>query len=162
ERAECAVLSSGLARKAKSRKRGQRVSERTKVASALQSVGNDIADLPPDGAVKLPWCKFYPRDWLGDVALRSLGYAARGLWADLLSIMAMSEKRGFLIVAGQPLKKAEDIARITSSGKREVKQLLNQLEAAKMFARDDKGVIFSRRLVRDTETSSRKRLAGLQ
>jgi hypothetical protein len=112
--------------------------------------------------MKMPWCKFYARDWMGDAALRLLGYAARGLWADMLSLMAMSERRGFLIAGKKPVTTAEELARLTSGTAREVKQLLNQLESAGVLARDGEGVIFSRRMVRECEESARKSAAGRQ
>ncbi|MBA3351914.1 MAG: hypothetical protein H0U23_05730 [Blastocatellia bacterium] len=109
--------------------------------------------------MKLPWCKFYPRDWIGDAELRSLGYAARGLWADMLCLMYSGKRTGYLVVGGKALS-PEDLARQTGGDPGEVKRLLKQLESAGVFSRDSQGIIYSRRAVRDIAESARKSAAG--
>lgn len=108
---------------------------------------------------KLPYITFYPRDWLADSALRVCGYAARGLWADMLCIMAQADRRGFLEVQGQPMT-PDLLARLTSGDPAEVKALLAELETAGVFSRDDGGAIYSRRMVKDTETIRRNTANG--
>lgn len=99
---------------------------------------------------KFPYCMFYPRDWLADSSLRVCGYAARGLWADMLCIMAQADRHGFLQVNGQPMT-PELLARLTSGDTNEVKKLLVELEASGVFSRDENGVIISRRMLRDAD-----------
>jgi len=111
--------------------------------------------------MKMPWCKFYPRDWMGDAELRSLDYAARGLWVDILCLMASSARPGFLIVGGRSLS-PEDLARQTGGEPEEVRHLLNQLESAGVFSRNPSGVIYSRRLLREYRESEQKRASGRQ
>lgn len=47
-----------------------------------------------------PWFKFFGRDWRSNAKLRLCSYAARGLWADMLTLMAEATPRGFLLVDG--------------------------------------------------------------
>ena len=102
--------------------------------------------------MKMPFCKFYPRDWLGNFRLRGCSFAARGLWADMLSIMATADRRGYLESGGKPFD-APEIARRVGGRVAEVKRLLGELETAGVFSRDEAGVIFSRRIVDDVGRS---------
>ena len=111
--------------------------------------------------MNMPWCPFYPRDWMGDMQLRGCSYAARGLWAEMLCIMAMAERRGYLVVNDRPLIDPAELARLTSGRPEDVRQLLAELEVARVFSRDENGVIYSRRIVREEakRESTRKRVA---
>jgi hypothetical protein len=112
--------------------------------------------------VKMPFLKFYPRDWVGDIELRFLSHGARGLWIDMLCLMAMNERRGYLEAAGKPVADSNSLARLTSGCPEEVARLLDELETGGVFSRDDAGVIYSRRMVRDAEVSRIKQEAGKQ
>lgn len=94
------------------------------------------------------WSKWFWSDWMNDKGLRVCSYAARGLWIDMLAIMAESEKVGYLMIAGRPLT-PEGLARATGGSPEEVSALLAELEAAQVFSRDNAKKIYSRRLVRD-------------
>lgn len=104
------------------------------------------------------WSKWFWSDWMTDKGLRVCSYAARGLWIDMLAIMAESEKVGYLMIAGRPLS-AEELARATGGTVEEVLPLLAELEAAKVFSRDKAKNLYSRRLVRD-ENRRRSSAAG--
>ncbi len=98
---------------------------------------------------RLPWLQFYPNDWLADPAVRSCSVAARGLWMDMLSLMHLSARRGYLLAAtGTPLT-PEQLARLTGCSAEEVSRLLAELRTSGVFSCTDDGVIFSRRMVRD-------------
>lgn len=118
---------------------------------------------------KRPSFQWYPGDWLRDPGVRSVSYAARGLWIDMLSLMFESDRKGFLQVAGQPVT-AEQLARMTGGSTDEVTRLLPELEAAGVFSRlsasvnasgasqgkgtnpessISTGMIYSRRMLRD-------------
>lgn len=113
--------------------------------------------------MNLPWCKFYPRDWLADTGLRSCSYAARGLWIDMLMLMAMNDqRRGYLESNGRAITDVGQIARLTGGDSSEVTKLLGELQVAGVFSRDESGVILSRRMVRDEAVSDQKSKAGLQ
>lgn len=88
-------------------------------------------------------------DWMQDPAVRSCGPAARGVWFDMLCLMWNSPRCGYLQHAnGQPMT-TEQIARATGTTVMEIAALLVELEEAGVFSRDEKGVIFNRRMVRD-------------
>ena len=53
--------------------------------------------------MKLPLLKFYPSDWLSDEALRGCSPAARGLWVDMICLMAKSKKHGYLLAGDKPM-----------------------------------------------------------
>jgi len=112
--------------------------------------------------MELPYIKFYPRDWTGDQQLGMCSLAARGLWTDMLCIMASSGRRGYLEVGGVPIKDATTLARQVRAGADEVAKALSELQTIGVFSRDSTGVIFSRRMVHDATVSEMKRQAGLQ
>lgn len=97
---------------------------------------------------KLPAMQFYTGDYLKDPGVRSLSYAARGLWMDMLCLMSESERRGYLSLKGRPIS-AEGLARMTGGIPAEVVELLAELEESGVFSREEDGTIFSRRMVRD-------------
>ena len=106
-----------------------------------------------------PWFKFYPSDWRGDAGLRQCGFAARGLWIDLLTIMHEAEPYGHLIVNGKP-QDARKIAAMLGGTERQVAALLAELEEAGVFSRTEDGTIFSRRMLKDKAKSERDRANG--
>lgn len=105
-----------------------------------------------------PWIKFYPRDWRGDQALRAVSIAARGLWMEMLCIMHEASPYGHLILGGQPVSN-DVLARMAGGGVDEVSALLIELENAGVLSRTRKGVIYSRRMVKDKWRSEKGRKA---
>lgn len=103
-----------------------------------------------------PWMKFYPADWRADPALRMCSLAARGLWVEMLSIMHEAEPYGYLLVNGRPVTDAQ-LAVLAAAPSDQVPSLLDELESAGVFSRTRKGVIFSRRMVRDEKKSEEGR-----
>lgn len=97
---------------------------------------------------RLPWCRFHWADHARDVALRQCSMASRGLWMELLCLMADSPERGFLMVGSQAMTSAQ-IARTLGQDRRSVDRWMAELESNQVFARDGRGVIYSRRMVRD-------------
>lgn len=112
--------------------------------------------------MKLPSFQFYPGDWMKDPALRSVGYAARGLWADMLCLMHESVRRGYLQhETGKPVT-TEQIARMTGGSLGEVSQLLQELEDSGVFSRSEHGTIYSRRIVREEQVRKKQIEYGKQ
>jgi hypothetical protein len=109
--------------------------------------------------VKRPAFMFYPADWRKDPALRVCSVAARGLWMDMLCLMHESEPYGYLVVNGEPVSDAE-LARLVGEPLAVVRKLLKELEARNVFSRTEKGVIYSRRFVRDEATRSARAAGG--
>jgi hypothetical protein len=95
-----------------------------------------------------PWMKFYPSDWRGDAALRTVSSAARGLWMDMLSLMHEAEPYGHLLINGVA-PEPESLAKIFGNTAKETRKWLAELESAGVFSRTDDGTIYSRRMVRD-------------
>jgi len=106
-----------------------------------------------------PWMRFYTADWRGDAGLRAVGYAARGLWMDMLSLMHEATPYGHLVLNGQPLDATRLAARLGGTAK-EVEPLLHRLETEAVFSRTADGVIFSRRMINDAEKAERDRVNG--
>ena len=97
--------------------------------------------------MKLPWLKFYPADWLSDEALRGCSPAARGLWVDMICLMAKSKRHGYLMAGDSPMG-AEHIARIFGESLETTSGLLVELAQAGVYSVEE-DCIFSRRMVKD-------------
>ncbi len=110
--------------------------------------------------MKYPWFKFFSGDYLGDSGVRSVSLAARGLWADMLCLMHQSAHPGHLAQSsGQAFSDAQ-LARIVGGAAAEVAKLLRELEDSSVFSRTPEGVIFCRRMVRDTDKRDKCAEAG--
>lgn len=105
------------------------------------------------------WTKFYWSDWLSDPGLRRCSPGARGLWIDLLCIMAQHDPIGLLAVRGEGLS-ISDIARMTGVMETDVSTLLGELDRNGVFSRDGKDRIYSRRMTRDAKKSFTARKNG--
>lgn len=111
-------------------------------------------------ATRLPWLKFFPRDWMADDRLRLVSVAARGLWMDVLCLMHQSPERGYLLsAAGDALDPAK-LARVVGETATTVTALVAELETAGVFSRDDRGVMVCRRMVRDEAFRERQSRVG--
>ncbi len=97
--------------------------------------------------MKLPWLKFFPGDWLSDEALRGCSPSARGLWVDMICLMAKSKRHGYLMAGDRPMG-AEQLARIFGETLEKTSELLIELAQAGVYSLD-KDFIFSRRMVKD-------------
>lgn len=103
-----------------------------------------------------PWLKFYPRDWRGDQTLRAVSIAARGLWIEMLCVMHEAQPYGHLILGGRAVSN-DVLARVSGLGADECGALLSELESAGVFSRTRKGVIYSRRMIKDHSRSEKGR-----
>ncbi len=109
---------------------------------------------------KLPYFPFYPDDWLSDERLRLCSLAARGLWMDILSVMHKCDRRGFLHQAnGKPFSK-DHVARITGITAEMAGDLLQELIDAGVASVDERGVVFSKRMVHDEHLRQVRSQAG--
>lgn len=105
-----------------------------------------------------PWIKFYPRDWRGDQALRAVSLTARGLWMEMLCIMHEASPYGHLVLGGHAVSN-DVLARMAGAGADEVSAMLIELESAGVLSRTRKGVIYSRRMVKDRNRAEKGRKA---
>lgn len=122
-----------------------------------------------------PWRKWYTSAWRSDAPLRMCSYAARGLWADLLTLMHESPTCGFLLV-NNVAPSIKQLTGLLGGTQREVKDLLAELGDAGVYSvvggpmPDDvkrlipphmsSGILFSRRMVRDEAKAARDRANG--
>lgn len=102
--------------------------------------------------------RFFPSDH--EVDMKGLDPAAEGLWIRMLCKMHRAKRRGFLeYPCGRPMG-IEEIAFSLSQAVDLVREKLAILEQANIFSRDPLGVIFCRRMVRDTGISLQRRTCG--
>lgn len=110
--------------------------------------------------MKRPSFQFYPGDWRRDLNLQRCSIAARGLWIEMMCLMADGKPYGHLGVDGAPLGSME-LARMVGVTPRSAKSLLGELQRAGVFSVTETGVIYSRRMVRDAEFSDSRRAGGI-
>jgi len=101
---------------------------------------------------KLAWTKFYPSDHLNDMELSSVSLAAQGFWVRLWALMHKSEVKGYLQINGKAAT-PEQISRVTGVPVHEVKKYLKELGEAGVYSKTKNGIIYCRRMVRDTGIS---------
>jgi len=101
-----------------------------------------------------PWMKFYPRDWRGDQALRAVSVAARGFWMECLCIMHEAKPYGHLVLNGESVE-GEILARMTATTAEETSTLLAELHKAGVASITGRGVVFSRRMIKDAERAKK-------
>jgi replicative DNA helicase len=132
-----------------------------------------MADKRPEK--RQPWLKWFPQAWRADVPLRMCSYAARGLWADLLTLMAESETFGFLLINSKA-PSPKQLAALLGGSEREINTLLNELNEASVYSVTGNpmpvdiealvpkdmpaGVILSRRMLRDKTKADKDRENG--
>ncbi len=99
-------------------------------------------------ATKSPAFQFYPGDWQRDAALRACSVGARGCWIEMICIMHQAEPYGHLRVNGKPIV-VDTLARMIGATSREVKGWMQELSDAGVYATDEDGGIYSKRMVKD-------------
>ena len=105
-----------------------------------------------------PAFQFYPGDWRRDLALQSCSLRAKGLWIEMLCLMHDGDPGGHLAFNGLNLE--ERLPRMVGGDVDEVEQSLGELEAAGVFSRTEDGVIFSRRMAKDSHISKVRSKSG--
>lgn len=103
--------------------------------------------------------QFYPGDWQRDTGLKLCSLAARGLWAEMMWLMFDGEPFGHLSVKGSVIPPVK-LAGIVGAELSVVEDLLAELERYDVFSRTPKGIIFSRRMVRDAKRRETNALNG--
>lgn len=109
--------------------------------------------------MKRPAFQFYPADWRKDPALSACSLAARGLWIEFMCIAHESDEYGYLAINSKPMTTPQ-LARMVGESPASVVKLLGELEGAGVFSRDERGVIFSRRMVKDERIRNVRADAG--
>jgi hypothetical protein len=95
---------------------------------------------------------FYPGDWSKDPDLRRCSKAAKGVWMDMLCMMFECPIRGVLADSGGSPWSDQEIAEAAGGPIGTNLECIAELVAKGVAHRNDRGAIFSRRLVRDEET----------
>ena len=108
---------------------------------------------------RLAWFKFYPGDWRNDEQLRMCSIAARGLWHEMMCIMAQAERFGELRV-GKRVVTPLNLSRLAGLTPDETEALLAELDEWDIYSVDAEGCIYSRRMVRDGEARKKAREYG--
>ena len=102
---------------------------------------------------------WYPGDWLSAEDLRSVSFAAKGLWIGMICLMARSAKCGKLLDHLQQNADSKWLAKQLGGTPEEVDVLLAELESAKVFSRDNGGIV-CRKMWRPTGISEKRADAG--
>jgi hypothetical protein len=100
---------------------------------------------------KLPSFQFYPGDWQKDPDLRRCCHAAKGVWVDMLCLMFECEQRGVLATSGTAWTD-DEIVRAVGGDHDVTLACLRELVEKRVAHRDDRGAVYSRRLVRDEDS----------
>lgn len=105
--------------------------------------------------------RWFWSDWMSDPGLRACGYAARGLWKDMLCIAGSNKGKdyGCVMLNGKTLD-AAGLAKMTGGASAEVESLIAELEKHGVFSRDRRKVIYCRRMVRAQKNKRNGRLGG--
>jgi hypothetical protein len=98
--------------------------------------------------MKRPAFQFYPGDWLRDAHLRICSSGARGCWIDLIAVMHQAKPYGHLVFNGKALDNAQ-LARMIGETPKDVARWVKELEDNGVASRDENGILYSRRMVRD-------------
>lgn len=107
-----------------------------------------------------PYSRFYWEKWLAEPGLKLCSWAARGLWADMLALAGLSDRYGYVMIAGQPATPA-DLARALGGGdEATVIELLAELERNRVFSRDRFKRIYNRRMVKEGLERDKNRANG--
>ena len=99
--------------------------------------------------MKRPSFQFYPGDYMKDPALRACGMAARGMWVDCLCIMHESPIYGHLTLDGKSPVQMVNLARMTGITLVEAEGYMDELYRNGVSTKNEAGIIFSKRMVRD-------------
>lgn len=86
----------------------------------------------------------------GDPGVKMLTALEEHVWVRMCFMMQQTEEPGYLIVAGKPIP-IDIIAKDTKVAVHQAKAIIKRLAELKIFSRDQRGVIFCRRMVRDEQ-----------
>ena len=96
----------------------------------------------------LPWMKWHPSDWRADPLVRACAPLSRYVWMEMLGLMHEATPYGHLTLAGRKID-ADTLSRLISVDLDTVKSALRELKAMGVFSVTEKGIIYSRRMIRD-------------
>jgi len=103
---------------------------------------------------KLPYIKLYIGDLKKEKAYTCLTMESRLVWLEMIFIMHDAVPRGYIDMT------PEEISRAISVPKKIVTKCLAEMERVGTFSKNEQGIIFNRRMVRETELSGIRAEAG--
>lgn len=109
--------------------------------------------------MKRPAYQWYPGDHRRDTALQACSFEARALWREMLDLMHDGDPRGHLTAGGVAIT-VKQLARLVGVPDARAKRWLAELEERQVFSRTDAGVIYSRRMAKDSHVSEVRAAAG--
>jgi hypothetical protein len=98
--------------------------------------------------------RWYFRDWMSDQGVRKCSLAARGLWKDMLCLMADGQPYGHLTHNHKAMP-MDVLAHLVGASIDEVTACFEELQTNEVFSLTKKGIAFSRRLIRDKKISKK-------
>jgi len=111
--------------------------------------------------MKLPFMKFFVRDWMGDAQLRMCSIGARGLWFEMLCLMQCAKRYGYLETqSGKPLTD-DETSRLIGTNKDDLYTLKQELlDHDVPSVEEDTGIWYCRRMVREEQKRNKCSNAG--
>lgn len=97
---------------------------------------------------RFPWQKLWWSDYVEHPQLKLCSWAAQGVWPRMLAIMWFSAPRGLLLVDGRE-PSIEELAVLWGKPEASIAPLLLELEARGVFSRNEAGIPYCRRMVRE-------------
>jgi hypothetical protein len=92
-----------------------------------------------------PGFYWYPKDWMGAADVGLCSYAARGLWMELLNLMFLSPKRGYLLLPNNNKPDNKMITKLCRGDSvEETEKLLKELEQNNVYSKTEDGCIYCR------------------
>lgn len=99
--------------------------------------------------MKRPSFQFYPGDYMKDPAIRATSMAGQGMWVNCLCIMHESPLYGYLTLDGQSSISMVILSRMVGITLHEAEGYMDELWRNGVYAKNDGGIIYSKRMVRD-------------
>lgn len=106
-----------------------------------------------------PHIPLYPGDWLRD-DVSGCSLAAQGLWLRMMFLAHDSTRYGYLEINGVPMPPEFIARRCGCDDTAQFASLFSELVTAGVPSMSDKGIVFSRRMVRDASLSGKRATAG--
>jgi len=98
-----------------------------------------------------PSFQFYPQDWGDDPGLQMCSLEARGLWIEMMRLMHKGQPYGHLQLNGAEPVDPRRLSLYVRADEATVTRALQELENNHVFSKNEDGIIYSRRMVRDEE-----------
>lgn len=96
-----------------------------------------------------PAYQWYPGDFRRDPGVQAVSFDARGLWREMLDLMHSGEPYGYLTTANGERIDVPALAKIVGIAVPRCQRLYNELKDKGIFNEDERGIPYSRRMVRD-------------